>query len=158
MTRWCRMASWLPLTWALILVVVGHVSGAPAGKACAPTRADSEGPFYKPDAPQRDRTGQGLVIAGAVRSSADCRPLPGARIEWWSANSSGEYDDQHRAVQRGDAEGRYRYETDRPGRYPGRPPHVHVRVVAPGHRTLVTQLYPAPNQASLPVDFVLVPE
>jgi hypothetical protein len=48
--------------------------------------------------------------------------------------------------------------TDFPGRYPGRPPHLHVRVTAPGHRTLVTQVYPQKTQTALSVDFVLVPE
>ena len=49
-----------------------------------------------------------------------------------------------------------RYETDFPGRYPGRPLHLHVRVTAPGHLPLVTQLYPRPGQTALDVDFVLV--
>ncbi|MBI4734777.1 MAG: hypothetical protein HY766_01745 [candidate division NC10 bacterium] len=40
--------------------------------------------------------------------------------------------------------------------YFGRPPHVHVRVTAPGHRTLVTQLYPTPGQTTLAADFVLI--
>jgi len=82
--------------------------------------------------------------------------VPGARVEWWSANPGGGYDDAHRATQRADAAGRFRYETDFPGRYPGRPPHLHVRVTAPGHRPLVTQLYPTPGQSALEVDFVLV--
>jgi protocatechuate 3,4-dioxygenase beta subunit len=106
----------------------------------------------------RDRTGQGFVISGTVRSTRDCTPLSGARIEWWSADSRGEYDDAHRATQQVDAQGRFQYETDFPGRYPGRPPHVHVRVTAPGHRLLVTQVYPQPAQTTLAVDLVLVPE
>jgi protocatechuate 3,4-dioxygenase beta subunit len=69
--------------------------------------------------------------------------------------ASGEYDGAHRATQRAGAEGRYRYETSVPGRYPGRPPHVHVRVSAPGHRTLVTQLYPRDGQTEMHTDFVL---
>jgi protocatechuate 3,4-dioxygenase beta subunit len=40
--------------------------------------------------------------------------------------------------------------------YPGRPPHLHVRVTAPGHRVLVTQLYPKPGQAAVETDLVLV--
>jgi len=123
---------------------------------CTPTRPDAEGPFYKPDAPERARTGQGLVVSGTVRSASGCDPRPGARIEWWSANPRGQYDDEHRATQRANAEGRYRYETDFPGRYPGRPPHLHVRVIAPGHEILITQLYPTPGQTSLTVDFVLI--
>jgi protocatechuate 3,4-dioxygenase beta subunit len=132
------------------------VSGAQT--SCAPTRADSEGPFYKANAPERSSTGRGLVVAGVVKSASDCAPLADARIEWWSANSRGEYDDGHRATQRADAEGQFRYETDFPGRYFPRPPHLHVRVTASGHKALVSQVYPKPGQASLGFDFVLVRE
>lgn len=132
--------------------------GAASQGPCTPTRADAEGPFYQANAPERASTGRGLVISGAVRSASGCGPLPGSRIEWWAANSHGEYDLAHRATQRADGDGRYRYETDFPGRYPGRPLHVHVRVTAPGHRVLVTQLYPGPGETTLAVDFVLVHE
>ncbi len=131
---------------------------ATAQSACPPTRPDAEGPFYKPGAPERARTGSGLVVAGTVRSTGSCAPLPGARIEWWQADPEGRYDDAHRAVQRVDASGAYRYETDFPGTYPGRPPHIHVKVFAPGRRPLTTQLYPRPGQTELRTDFVLVPE
>ena len=129
-----------------------------AQPACPRTRPDSEGPFYKPDAPERSVTGKGFVVTGTVKSVSNCAPVPQARIEWWSANPNGEYDDGHRATQRADGAGRFRYETDFPGRYPGRPPHLHGRVTAPRHRTLVTQIYPKPRQTSMSFDFVLVPE
>jgi protocatechuate 3,4-dioxygenase beta subunit len=129
-----------------------------AQSACPPTRPDSTGPFYRPGAPERASTGQGLAVSGTVRSSADCRPLAAARLEWWSANPDGRYDDAHRATQQADAEGRYRYETDFPAGYGFRRPHLHVRITAPGHRTLVTQLYPRPERRALEFDFVLVPE
>ncbi|HEX5815733.1 MAG TPA: intradiol ring-cleavage dioxygenase, partial [Methylomirabilota bacterium] len=107
---------------------------------------------------ERARTGSGLMVSGAVRSTKGCAPLPGARVEWWSADERGEYRDAQRATQHTDAEGRFTYETVAPGRYPGRPPHLHVRVSAPGHKTLVTQLYPGDGQRSLASDFVLVPD
>lgn len=145
-----------------MFVALSLAARAPASAAsevrCAPTRPDALGPFYAPNAPERARTGRGLAISGAVRSAAGCATIAGARIEWWSANPRGDYDDDHRATQASDAEGRYRYETDAPGRYPGRPLHVHVRVTAPGHRTLVTQVYPRPGETSIEVDFVLVRE
>lgn len=127
-----------------------------AQPACTPTHADAEGPFYKPNAPERLSTGRGLVVFGLVRSASGCAPLAQAQIEWWSADSQGRYDDEHRATQHSDKEGRFRYETDFPGRYPGRPPHLHVRVVVSGHRTLVTQIYPQPGQKSVSFDFVLI--
>jgi protocatechuate 3,4-dioxygenase beta subunit len=147
-----------PAALAAGLLVAVPAGTARAQPACAPTRPDMEGPFYEPNAPRRDRTGRGLVVGGAVRSAAGCGPLAGARLEWWSADPGGRYDDAHRATHQADAEGRYRYETDFPGRYPGRPPHLHVRVTAAGHRVLVTQLYPKPGQSALEQDFVLVRE
>ncbi len=137
----------------LVLCVQSTVPSA-AQIACAPTRPDIEGPFYEPNAPERDRTGEGLIVFGTVRSSVDCALIAGARIEWWSASPGGQYDDDHRATQLVDREGRYRYETDFPGNY-GRPLHLHVRVTAPGHRTLVTQLYSSAGQSSFTLDFVL---
>lgn len=142
------------LALALALVLLPEI--AAAQPACAPTRPDALGPFYESNAPERSATGRGLVVSGVVRSVKGCLPLPAARIEWWSANARGDYDDEHRASQRADASGRYRYETTFPGRYPGRPPHLHVRVTAPGHKPLVTQLYPTPGQTSIDVDFVLI--
>ncbi len=147
---------WFPLMAVVLGIALSLLVAPAAGQpACRSTRPDAEGPFYTPNAPERERTGRGLVVSGTARSGADCAPLPSARIEWWSANPRGEYDDEHRASQRADAEGRYRYETDVPGRYPGRPPHLHVRVTAPGHRPLVTQVYPKPGQTALALDLVL---
>jgi protocatechuate 3,4-dioxygenase beta subunit len=143
---------------ATVLVGLAVFVGTPAAQStCAPTRPDAEGPFYKPDAPERERTGRGLLVNGTVRSATGCGALAGARLEWWSADPRGGYDDAHRATQRADADGRYRYETDVPGGYFGRPPHLHVRVTAPGHRVLVTQLYPRQGQTAMEVDFVLRP-
>jgi len=108
--------------------------------------------------PERSATGRGLVLTGVVRSAAGCAPLAGATLEWWSADPSGRYDAAHRATQRAAGAGRYRYETSFPGLYPGRPAHLHVRVSAPGHRVLVTQVYPARGQTAFAQDFVLVAE
>ena len=139
------------------LILLATLSARAEGQpACAPTRPDMLGPFYEPDAPERSVTGRGLTVTGRVSAAKGCAPLPAARIEWWSAGPRGDYDAEHRAAQRVDGAGRYRYETDFPGRYPDRPLHIHVRVTAPGHRPLVTQLYPRPGQAHIDMDFVLV--
>lgn len=149
------------MSQALVVLALLALLVAPAAAqvpACAPTRPDMLGPFYKPDAPERARTGSGIVVSGAVRSAKGCAPLPGARVEWWSADERGEYRDDLRATQHADAQGRFTYETISPGRYPGRPPHLHVKVSAPGHKALVTQLYPRTGQHSLTTDFVLIPD
>jgi len=140
----------------LLLLLGASMSAAAQQRPCPPTAPDMLGPFYKPNAPERAKTGTGIVITGAVRSAKDCAVLPGARVEWWSADERGEYRDDLRATQHADAQGRFTYETISPGRYPGRPPHLHVRITAPNHKTLVTQLYPQPSQRSITTDFILI--
>src|SRR3989304_1701605 len=70
---------------------LGGASESWAGEAvCRPTASDSEGPFYTPNAPERARIGRGLVVAGVVRTTGSCAPVPRARIEWWQANPQGQ--------------------------------------------------------------------
>jgi len=126
--------------------------------SCTPTPPDSEGPFYTPGAPERQETGRGLVVRGTVRSAGSCVPIPGARTLRWQANPEGTYDDAHRASMQSDAAGKYRFETDFPRRYFGRPPHIHFKVLAQGHRPLTTQLYLRPGQSEVAFDLVLLPE
>lgn len=150
---------WIIASLLAALALIAPISTISAVQPkCNPTRLDAEGPFYKANASERNSTGKGLVLSGTVRSASDCGPVAGARIEWWSADSAGQYNDDHRATQSANGGGRYRYEADFPGRYPGRPPHLHVRVTAPGHRPLVTQIYPKQGQTALNVDLVLVRE
>jgi protocatechuate 3,4-dioxygenase beta subunit len=116
-----------------------------------------EGPFYIPDAPLRESTGSGLVIRGRLLAAPDCRPLPGGRIEWWQTDRKGRYDDAHRGSQNPGADGAYRFSTDFPGVYPGRPPHIHFKAFAPGHRPLTTQFYLRGGETEADFDIVLVP-
>jgi protocatechuate 3,4-dioxygenase beta subunit len=57
-----------------------------------------------------------------------------------------------------DASGAYRFESNFPPGYFGRPPHIHVKVSAPGFKTLVTQHYPEKGHTQAVFDLVLVPE
>src|SRR5919204_3234598 len=154
----CYHACMWRVVTALALAFTVVVSASAQPTSCTPTKPDMLGPFYKPDAPERAVTGHGLVISGTVRSAKGCAPLPGARLEWWSADARGDYQDELRATQRTGGDGAFRYETVAPGRYPGRPPHLHVKISAAGHRTLVTQLYPQDGERALTTDFVLVAE
>jgi protocatechuate 3,4-dioxygenase beta subunit len=113
------------------------------------TRAQTAGPFFKPDTPRRrsliepGAKGERLVVAGTVLSR-ECRPVPGALLEFWHCDEEGVYDNQgyrYRGHQFADDGGGYRLETIVPGEYPGRTRHLHVKVQAPGARVLTTQLY-----------------
>ena len=129
-----------------------------AAQQCRVTPRDALGPFYKSGAPAQAElcaSGSGgtqkLTLTGRVLSALECTPLAGALVEVWQADARGDYtqvgakqDDPGcllRASLRCDAEGRYAFRTVMPGEYPGRPRHIHYRVSAKGHATLVTQLY-----------------
>ncbi len=124
---------------------------------CPPTAPDMLGPFYKPAAPVRSTVGKGYVLSGVVRSSKDCSPVKGAGIEFWMAGPDGNYDDAHRATLFADDSGGYRFESNVPVPYSGRPPHIHIKVSAKGFQTLVTQHYPEKGKNSSAADLVLVP-
>ncbi len=115
------------------------------------------GPFYEPNAPVRTSVGSGYVLSGSVLTADGCEPVRDARIEFWLANPKGEYDDAHRATVLAGERGRYRFESNVPVSYGGRPPHIHVRVTAPGYRNLVTQHYPDAGQTQATFDLVLRP-
>jgi protocatechuate 3,4-dioxygenase beta subunit len=125
---------------------------------CKPTQPDMLGPFYEPGAPVRTRVGSGYVLSGSVLAAEECRPIPNAHIEFWLANPMGEYDDAHRATVLAGQRGTYRFESNVPVSYGGRPPHIHVRVRAPGYEELVTQHYPESDQRKANFDLVLVAE
>src|SRR5689334_25303712 len=106
------MRSAVAIWWAVLVVLVLGVGqsldlASAATPLCTLTRPDSLGPFYEPNAPERDSTGQGLSISGIVRSAGDCHALGRAQIEWWSANAHGDYDAAHRAMQQANADGHY---------------------------------------------------
>ena len=125
----------------------------PSAPACAaparPTPSLTEGPFYKANAPRRHslvterRPGRRIVLTGYVLTRS-CRPVPGAWLDLWHADSRGAYDNAGfdlRGHEFTDERGRYWFETIVPGEYPGRTPHFHLKLRAPGQRILTTQLY-----------------
>jgi protocatechuate 3,4-dioxygenase beta subunit len=130
--------------------------GEPAN--CKRTQPDMLGPFYEPGAPVRTSVGSGYVLSEAVLAAEECKPIPNARIEFWLANPGGEYDDAHRATVFAGERGEYRLESNVPVSYGGRPPHIHVRVRAPGYEELVTQHYPERGQRKANFDLVLLAE
>ena len=152
------------LQGALALPIGGHlaaglaVAGMPrvllattpsCGAGSKITPRQTEGPYFTPDSPRRQvlmepaMDGARLVLVGQVLAP-DCRPQPGALVDFWQADADGAYDNRGhrlRGHQFTDEEGRYRLETVVPGIYPGRTRHIHVKVQARGGPLLTTQLY-----------------
>lgn len=114
----------------------------------APTRRQTEGPYFTPRSPLRadfsaDGRGEAIVLAGFVLTR-DCRPVPDALVDLWHADAAGRYDNagyRYRGHQFTDARGRWRFLTVIPGLYPGRTRHYHVKVQASGGPVLTTQFY-----------------
>jgi protocatechuate 3,4-dioxygenase beta subunit len=97
-------------------------------------------------------------MQGVVRSEEGCAPIAGAQIEFWMAGPDGQYTDDYRATLLVGEDGAYRFESNFPPPYSGRPPHIHVRVSVEGYQTLITQHYPQKGVTSAGLDLVLVPQ
>jgi protocatechuate 3,4-dioxygenase beta subunit len=113
------------------------------------TPAQTEGPFYTPETPQRTSfieagiTGTPLLVTGQVLST-DCQPIPQVLVDFWHCDDAGVYDNVGyllRGHQFTDDAGRFTLETILPGLYPGRTRHIHVKVQAANQPVLTTQLY-----------------
>jgi protocatechuate 3,4-dioxygenase beta subunit len=117
-----------------------------------PTPPNPLGPFYKRLTPVNHvlrspgDPGLPLTLLGQVfNTRGDI--VPDARIEIWQTNSQGYYDVdgyRYRGKTQVDKSGAYIFESVIPGHYPDKSricQHVHYLVIAPGHKTLVTQLY-----------------
>jgi protocatechuate 3,4-dioxygenase beta subunit len=113
-----------------------------------PTIAQTEGPYFTADSPERTSLVQGvtgtlLTITGRVLSTA-CLPVARAKLDFWQADDAGAYDNagfRLRGHQYTDDSGRFVLETIVPGLYPGRTRHIHVKAQAPNRPVLTTQLY-----------------
>lgn len=141
----------------------------PASAAAALlTPRQPAGPFYPPEPPLDDDNdlvhvrGREQVARGQISDlrgrllDRNGEAVEGARIEIWQCDANGRYrhprDNGRAAIDPGfqgfghtqtDRGGAYRFLTIRPVPYPGRTPHIHVAVLAPGETPFVTQLYVA---------------
>ncbi|MGB5830973.1 MAG: protocatechuate 3,4-dioxygenase [Thiohalocapsa sp.] len=157
----------VPARRRLLLAAAGLTTAALPGVIAAriTTPQQMRGPFY-PDRMPLDQDNdltrlmdgdpsQGEItdLTGRVLD-LDGTPIKDALVEIWQCDANGRY------IHRGDEAGRprdpgfqgygktrtgsdggYRFRTIKPVPYPGRAPHIHVAVTAPGRKPLVTQLY-----------------
>jgi len=160
----CRRVGFWAVVGILVTASSGGASGGiataaappPAGR-CALTQGEFGDPGYRPNAPVRSHVGTGFVLNGIVRSGIDCAVMRGTRVEFWLAGPNG-YDEAHRGTLVTDGNGRYRLESNLPSGSFGRQPHIHLRVAAPGYRTLVTAYFPRAGAVAGTFDLVLEPE
>jgi len=133
------------------------------------------GPFHRLGAPELpaggniatlDKAGTPTLVGGRVLD-LDGKPIEGAVLDVWQAQSNGLYDSQDQSLRglhmrgkfRTDAEGRYLVRTVRPvnypipsdgpvgrmlratGRHPWRPAHIHFVVSAEGYEPVTTHIF-----------------
>jgi protocatechuate 3,4-dioxygenase beta subunit len=134
-------------------VAIGPTVGASEAPACTSpavlTPAQTEGPYYKADTPERASLiepgmgGTKLIVTGYVVTK-NCQPVAKAWLDFWQADDKGAYDNAGYTL-RGhlftDSNGRYTLETIVPGEYPGRTEHIHVKVQASNGPILTSQIY-----------------
>lgn len=153
------------------LVSAGLASGiVMPGLISAATRvmtpSGAEGPFYPDELPLdtdndlvklgadgKLAAGQVFHLMGRVLNDAG-RPYPGFILEIWQCDANGVY--RHSGdVRRSrydenfqgfgttitSKNGEYRFRTITPVSYPGRTPHIHLKIKAPNRREFTSQLY-----------------
>lgn len=131
---------------------------------CTLTCAQTLGPcFADVDKVRRDVTegkvGLPMRLAFRLLEASTCEPVEKANVEIWEADVDGVYSADTpaamchtghpdvaketflRGIQFTDANGRADFDTVYPGWYPGRTPHIHVKIGLDGQELLVTQVY-----------------
>jgi protocatechuate 3,4-dioxygenase beta subunit len=111
---------------------------------------DSDADLTFVDGKNGQATGQFTRLSGRVTDQSGA-PIKNARVEIWQCDAFGAY---HHPRDGGgvdtffqgygqtttDDNGNYRFKTIKPVAYPGRAPHIHMKVID-GSRELVTQIY-----------------
>lgn len=134
-----------------------------------PTPSQTKGPFYPVPEIEKQKyydadltrldgnspvaDGDQVIVRGSVVDFED-RPLAKVIVEVWQACATGRYNHpQDRNDRPADPnfqywariatsnEGTFSFRTIQPGKYPGRTPHIHYRIVAPNQSELITQMY-----------------
>ena len=148
LTFWSSACTVAPQT--TVAPTTTPVEATPA-RSCKPTLDDGVSPSYKPETPERNVVGHGHVLTGVVLSSENCEPIANARLEFWAEEAGLGHPDSSRATFFTDQNGRYRFECNPPE-------HIHMRISAPGYRTIGVNSYHPEGSTDGVFDIVLVPE
>ncbi len=131
---------------------------ASAATDCVLVRETTEGPYHLEGVMSRRNITEGkrgvpVITRLSVVDASTCKPIAGADVEIWHADARGEYsgfdggnggesDTRYlRGHQKTDASGVATFNTIFPGWYPGRAPHVHVRVHVGGNEVHTGQYF-----------------
>lgn len=153
---------------ARLMGALGLSAAAHPVLAAAPTPSATEGPFYPTPAMRRkdvdndlvkiigqvqEAGGEVMILQGRVRD-ADGAPLADHRVEIWQCDMNGKYlhSGDRQSIEFDAAfqgfghditgpDGSYQFRTIKPVTYPGRTPHIHVKVFDGAENVLTTQFY-----------------
>lgn len=150
---------------ALLAASLGCATRQALAQGLVATPAQTEGPFF-PDKLPLDQDNDLTRIAGHNSPAAgeitdltgrivdlNGKPLAAVTIEIWQVDHNGHYIHSGDAGAGNDAnfqgfgrfdtgrDGEYRFRTIKPVPYPGRTPHIHVKLLKGGRELLTTQLY-----------------
>lgn len=130
------------------------LQSATASAQCVPTVSRTPGTHYEPVTQNKIHVGKGLTVSGFVRAAGDCKPIVGAKVAHWQANSKGKYTDEMRAYLLTGKKGRYSFKTEWPG---AKIPHIHFMVIAEGYKTLITQWVGDRKRGRIEFNIILEP-
>jgi protocatechuate 3,4-dioxygenase beta subunit len=117
---------------------------------CVLTPEATPGPYYIANHLTRRNLTDGqpglpLQLRLLVQNASTCAPIAGADVELWHANAVGTYSSDSRLFLRGhqktNSSGLAVFDTIYPGWYPGRAPHIHVKVHAGARVVHTGQLF-----------------
>jgi protocatechuate 3,4-dioxygenase beta subunit len=167
--RWLQISGGLFLQAGLVAPIIFTTQKSSAQQTATPscgrsTPPQMAGPFFTPQSPERSSLIEPSMKAKRMRLMGQvvdtrCQPVPGALLDFWQCDEKGEYDNQGfrlRGHQFADRKGQFVLETVVPGAYPGRTPHLHVKVQRKGGQILTTQLY-LPGHPGNAGDFLFDP-
>jgi protocatechuate 3,4-dioxygenase beta subunit len=160
-----RLASGLFVVGGGLALAGRNLTGAALAEELVRTPWQTEGPFY-PDHLPLDTDNDLLIINDRITPAVgkithlrgrilDARgnPVKGATIEIWQVDNGGSYIHSRDNHQRQDknfqgygrfetgSTGEYRFRTVKPVSYPGRTPHIHVKIRQGDRELLTTQCY-----------------
>lgn len=153
------------LSSAAALAATGLIARGAFADDLTRTPRQTEGPFY-PDRLPLDTDNDLLILGDSLTPAigevtnlsgrildANGDPIRGALIEIWQVDGHGSYLHSQGMVERRDAgfqgygrfetasDGGYRFRTIKPVPYPGRTPHIHVKIKKADRELLTTQCY-----------------
>lgn len=150
-----------PITAAAMALSLLQVTSFPAlaETQCPATQTMRGGANnYKPGAPLVQNLGTGWQVSGVVREAGSCAPLPGIRVQVWSATDrGGEREPSNHGSVMTDANGRYVMQISEI-RPMGGQLHIHVAYDDPGYeRLFLRPVLGSGDRKAMTVDFVLQP-